>query len=182
MSRSSDIRERGIFNGDGEWDRVMTRINREAEEARQRQRAHEQLYLRQFRRPRDLAPFPRPNLRWWICKRYGIHPDSDYEPRPVFRGYRHSHAYRDVVYGARDDEDQPITVPLVIEPTQSVDTTWVLDSETLEGFYDSYEVTQDDPVWEIWGGDPYARIWASVGLILNDDSFRHVSCNSYISF
>ena len=171
---SRDIRELGIFRGNGEWERMSARIEREAEEARQRQLAHERLYLRQFRRPKDQAPFPRQNLRWFICVRKGIHPDSDYEPRPAFRGIKHSHAYRDVVLGP--NESEPIFKTVVPKTkTPSVDPTYYIDGDLLEGFYDSDEVSSKDPIWDLWTDDPYNRMWASVGLILNDEDFKHVS-------
>ena len=51
--------------------------------------------------------------------------------------------------------------------------TWVLDAEYLEKSY--LMSGNPNPKSLAWNIDPYESAWASVGLILNDEAFKHVS-------
>ena len=52
--------------------------------------------------------------------------------------------------------------------------TWILDADYLEK---SYLMSGDpNPESLAWNIDTYESAWISVGLILNDEAFKHVSC------
>ena len=169
---SRDIREAGYFNGAGAddlWARAAELKRQRDEAIRRRQLQHRELYLNQFRPRKSAAPLPKPNLRWWICKRMGIHPDTDYEPRPFHRG-----------------ELVPRSEPLatvdedVVENIGDLDVSidaydplegWIVDGDTLDLFQEGV-LPSSHPFMK---QNPYDRMWQSVGLILKDDEFRHVS-------
>ena len=59
------------------------------------------------------------------------------------------------------------------EFTPSERETWILDAEYLEK---SYLISGDpNPESLAWNIDPYESAWVSVGLILKDEAFQHVS-------
>ena len=168
---SSDIRERGIFNSDA-MSRALAAQQRYDDERAAERRAHQRLYESQFRVRRQRPIGPRPNYRWYVCQRLGIHPDSNFEPRPFYRGTRDSPP-------PLPEEPEEGTIVRVMPPPTPNNLVpvnayelWVLDADTLEGSYDCEEV---DLTHHIWSTERYDNLWVSVGLILSDDEFQPVS-------
>ena len=175
---SRDVREEGVRSGThSAMNEALARRRREDEEIAQRRRDHQRLYEAQFRRP--AVQLTRSQLRktrrWYACKRRGVSTRSGAIFGPFPRGDREE------LPGLHDDPtpDQVFRVPegavctsvSVMPPQAPIETSpWILDAETLEASY-----YLDDMTLPIWSTDPYANLWSSVGLILNDDEFLPVS-------
>ena len=170
-----DIRERGIFGGHGELDRAIEAHRREEAEKARRLREYREAYRRQFR---PVPPKPKKSdkkpLRWWICKRMGVDPDSDYEPRPFHRGKISPELIPSDVEEETDDENGVITrrvmPPRSTSPVEPI--VWIMDAETYEIAYDCEDLECDHPIWT---HERYDDTWVSVGLIVRDDEFQSVS-------
>ena len=174
---SSDIRERGIFGGDGHLERAIEAQRRYEAEKAQRLREYREAFQRQFR-PKPTKPDKsnKKPLRWWICKRMGVDPESDYEPRPFHRG----NISPDLIPSDVEEEDENtndagaiarrVMPPRSTSPVEPV--TWVLDAETFEIAYDCDDLDCEHPFWT---QDRYDDTWISVGLIVRDDMFQSVS-------
>ena len=179
--RSSDIRERGIFGGNGAYERAIEAHNRHEAEKARRLREYQEAFRRQFRpKPTQSRRTNKKPLRWWICKRMGVDPESDYEPRPFHRGRISPELIPSDIEEENDDDSRAITrkimPPRSTSPVKPV--TWVLDAETLEAAYDCDDLDCDLP---IWSQDKYDDVWVSVGLIVRDDEFQSVSHYYYKS-
>ena len=176
MSGQRDIRETGVHPGSHDaMAQALARRRREDEEAAQRRRAHQRLYEAQFRRPKT-GPIDREaslkiTRRWLDCAfgrsrekprkkvlRGSDGPflnDDNLTPEQVFRG----------------PEECVFPLRVEIPPRNHVEIApWILDAETLEAAY-----AVDDMTLPTWSTDPYSNLWTSVGLILNDEDFQHVS-------
>ena len=175
MSGQRDIREIGVHSGTHRtMEHALERRRREDEEAAQRRRAHQRLYEAQFRRPKtgpiDREASLRATRRWLDCA-FGRHREK---PRAkVLRGTRgpalHDELTPEQVF--RGPEERVLPLRTVVPPRTHVEIEpWILDSETLEAAY-----AIDDMTLPTWSTDPYSNLWTSVGLILNDDDFQHVS-------
>ena len=177
MPGQRDIRETGVRPGTHDaMEQALARRRREDEEAAQRRRAHQRLYEAQFRRPKT-GPIDREAslkiTRRWLNYAFGksretprkkvlrgsdgpfLNDERELTPEQVFRG----------------PEERIFPVRTIVPPRTHVEIEpWILDAETLEAAF-----AVDDMTWPTWSTDPYSNLWASVGLILNDDDFQHVS-------
>ena len=174
---SRDIREQGVFGGNGRLERALETHRRyEAERAR-RLREYREAYQRQFRprRPQPDKSDKKP-LRWWICKRMGVDPESDFEPRPFHRGKISPELIPSDIDEESDDAENDRVITRREMPPRSTSPVepmlWVLDAETYEIIYDCDDLDCDHP---FWSHDRYDDTWVSVGLIVRDDEFQSVS-------
>ena len=176
---SRDIRERGVYGGEGRLERALEAHRRHEAEKAQRLREYREAFQRQFRpvppRPRRSDKKP---LRWWICKRMGIDPESDYEPRPFHRGSLSPELIPSDVDEENEDSDNAGAIARREMPPRSTSPVspmlWVMDAETYEIAYDCDDLECDHPFWT---HDRYDDTWVSVGLIVRDDEFQSVSVN-----
>ena len=168
--KSSDIRERGIFNSNAMTLALEAQQRYDEMRAAERRR-HQELYNSQFRVRRARPIGPKPNYRWWVCQRMGIDPQSDYEPRPFFRGTRDSPP----PIAEEPESEIREMPPRTYSPVPSY-PLWVLDAETLEEAYDDDVINMSHPVWST---EPYDNLWISVGLLLTDEEFQPVSSKSW---
>ena len=173
---SRDIREIGVYSDThSAMDQALARRRREDEEIARRRRDHQRLYRAQFERPvRTPASRSRKTRRWFACKRRGINPKEGIIFGPFFRGEHelpelHADPTPEQVF--RTSEDDICNSVEAITPRAPIVTApWVLDSDTLEACY-----ALDDMTHPVWSADPYQNLWTSVGLILSDAEFQHVS-------
>ena len=175
MSGQRDIREIGVHPGSHDaMEQALARRRREDEEIAHRRRVHQRLYEAQFRRPKT-GPIDREaslkiTRRWLDCA-FGR---SREKPRKkVLRGSDgptlNDELTPEQVF--RGPEERIFPLKTVIPPRQHVEIDpWILDAETLEAAY-----AIDDMTLPTWSTDPYSNLWTSVGLILNDEDFQHVS-------
>ena len=121
-------------------------------------------------KPKKPANYPS-NL-WFVCQRLGIPYDPNWVHRSQHRG---SDDNPMTITDITDESDEEVegspSVPVGSEPF--VPETWVLDAEYLENSY--LMNGSPDPESFLWELDVYDQVWISVGLILNDDAFKHVS-------
>ena len=111
---------------------------------------------------------------YFTCKRLGI----PYDPSVQAEWRRNVDKP-----GPSDDDTEPVVDESVAacsneqaelrEFIPAERETWILDAEYLEK---SYLISGDpNPSSLAWNIDPYESAWVSVGLILNDEAFKHVS-------
>lgn len=91
---------------------------------------------------------------------------------PKFRGFTQRGEYVTIDEDVIEELDQLDAVQ-TIRTTDYEPTTWVLDAEHLAtSFLMNGDPNPDSLTWSL---DPYESAWASVGLILGDEAFKHVS-------
>ena len=120
-------------------------------------------------------PLPKPpgypsNL-WFVCARLGIPYDPMWVHRSQHRGEFEGLTITDVTDEAEVADDGRRTVP--VNTNNYEPETWVLDAEYLENAY--LLNGTPDPECYLWDNDVYERAWISVGLVLKDEAFKHVS-------
>ena len=202
MESTSDIRLRGITSGTGglgslAWrdlrsahDRYRSGFNPRPKKSAQQERIdsyrdkdgrplHDSYYAITSDVMKYLYPNynPKHTYGYHVCKRLGIPYSADYELKLTHRG--------DVDMdksSASDSDDEIETTDVgecsnpggqVTETVPRERETWILDAEYLENSY--LMNGNPDPESLAWNIDPYESAWASVGLILNDEAFKHVS-------
>lgn len=127
---------------------------------------------------------PKPKA-YYTCKRLGIPFDPTVRAEWHFTRGRTADEIREI-FGIGEDkgpDDDIVIDPGAAEcsnpkgelrefiPTER--ETWILDAEYLENSY--LMSGNPNPKSLAWNIDPYESAWASVGLILNDEAFKHVS-------
>ena len=154
-----DIREIGVFaRNHNTMDEYLER-RRELDAAdAARQREHQRLYNSQFRRSSPSTRYNvRPNYRWWICQRLGIDCNSDYEPRPFYRGL------------PRTDEN---LAPIAEEPEDPPrGAVWRLNSSFQVVLRKPKPATDYSPP----NLEPYTPLWDSVAQVLETPAAQEVS-------
>ena len=172
MSGQRDIRETGVRSGThSAMSDALERRRREEEEVAQRRRAHQRLYEAQFRRPSrpiDKKASLKATQRW-LDNAFGR-----LREKPRTKVPRGPSMYDELtpeqVFRVPEPKVLPIRTSVMPPKNHAEIAPWILDAETLEAAY-----AIDDMTLPTWSTDPYSNLWSSVGLILNDDEFKHVS-------
>lgn len=200
MEPTSDVRLRGVTGGTGFRDPIWRSLEphynrhrngfnpRPAKSALQeridsyRDKDGQPLCKSHYALTPEVMKYLYPNYRedrtygYYVCKRLGIPYDPSYERKLSHRG----DLDEPVKTTSDEDSSDSIEVAECSNPDGSVTSTepreretWILDAEYLEN---SYLLNGNpDPESLAWNIDPYESAWASVGLILNDEAFKHVS-------
>ena len=201
MESTSDIRLRGICNGTGglgslAWrdlrpahDRYRSGFNPRPKKSAQQERIEsyrdrdgrslcDSYYAITPEVMKYLYPNynPRHTYGYHVCKRLGIPYSPEYELKLSHRGDDDSDKSTDSSVEIADSDDVGECSNPNGEVTGTVPAereTWILDAEYLENSY--LMNGNPDPESLAWNIDPYESAWASVGLILSDEAFKHVS-------
>lgn len=175
----ADIRERiGAVNARREsqrmWDAIDAMNNRHQASSSSSRRRRDYSDITPDHPPftvvKPVKPPGRPPHMWFTCQRMGIPYDPDYEHRSQHRGHWPNDCL--TIEDVTDDHKTPR--PTVPDNSSGHEPeTWVLDAEYLQNSYlMNGSINPDSYVWE---ADVYDRTWISVGLVLKDEAFKHVS-------
>ena len=107
----------------------------------------------------------RPNYRWWICQRLGIDSDSDYEPRPFYRGLQPGETVTPLSRRLATINEE------VINEEYPRGTVWRLNTSH------QVVVRRRKPAKDYSPPDlgPYVPLWDSVSQVLETSAAHEVS-------